>query len=95
MSFAVSGLVLLGAGLAAGFPVMLGLVGNRYAALSGTAFSLVLFIALIGNMIINYVMGIIARNSGIHHLTTVAFAELFIMILLSLFIFGKTKNKIK
>jgi FHS family glucose/mannose:H+ symporter-like MFS transporter len=92
LALAVTGLVLLGAGLAAGFPVMLGLVGERYAELSGTAFSLVLFIALIGNMIVNYLMGIIARNSGIHHLTTVAFAELFLMILLSIFIFSKTKK---
>ncbi|MCX6301334.1 MAG: MFS transporter [Bacteroidia bacterium] len=92
LTFAVAGLVLLGAGLAAGFPVMLGLVGERYAELSGTAFSLVLFIALTGNMIINYMMGIIARNSGIHHLTTVAFAEFFLMILLSIFIFSKTKR---
>jgi FHS family glucose/mannose:H+ symporter-like MFS transporter len=92
LAFAVAGLVLLGAGLAAGFPVMLGLVAERYAELSGTAFSLILFIALTGNMIINYMMGIIARNSGIHHLTTVAFAELFLMILLSLFIFSKIKK---
>ncbi len=92
IGIAVAGLVLLGAGLAAGFPVMLGLVGDRYAEISGTAFSLVLFIALLGNMIINYGMGIIARNFGIHHLTTLAFAELFMMILLSLFIFRKTRK---
>ena len=63
--FAASGLFLLGAGLAAGFPVMLGMVGERYSQLSGTAFSLVLFVALTGNMIVNFFMGLVARNTGI------------------------------
>jgi MFS family permease len=79
---AVTGLVLLGAGLSAGFPIMLGLVGNRYKEFSGTAFSLVLVIALLGNMIINYCMGIIAQTYGVRHLITVAFIELAVMTLL-------------
>ena len=76
----VAGLILLGAGLAGGFPLMLGLVGNRYKELSGTAFSLVFVIALAGNMIINYCMGIIAQTFGIQHLITVAFIEMVVMI---------------
>ena len=78
----VFGLILLGAGLAGGFPLMLGLVGHRYKELSGTAFSLVFVIALAGNMLINYAMGIIAQVYGIQHLITVAFIELVVMILL-------------
>ncbi len=80
--FSLAGLFVLGAGLAGGFPIMLGFVGDCYKELSGTAFSLVLVIALLGNMIINYCMGIIAQNYGIQHLITVAFAELIVMILL-------------
>lgn len=91
---AVTGLFLSGAGLAAGFPAMLGLIGSRYAELSGTAFSIVLVIALIGNMSVNYSMGLIARNWGIGHFVTVAFIELVIMILLFIFIFA-TNNKRK
>lgn len=90
---AVSGLLILGAGLAAGFPIMLGLVGNRYSELSGTAFSFVLTVALLGNMLINYMMGIIAKNFGIRHLITVAFAELLILILLATVILNKLKHK--
>ena len=92
----LAGLFLLGAGLAAGFPVMLGFVGNCYRELSGTAFSLVLVIALFGNMLVNYCMGIIAQVYGIHHLITVAFAELAIMIALCTAILKKLKkiNKI-
>jgi fucose permease len=82
----LAGLIILGAGLAGGFPIMLGFVGNKYRELSGTAFSLVLVIALAGNIIINYCMGIIAQAYGIQHLITVAFAELFVMIVLCIFI---------
>jgi fucose permease len=90
----VTGLIILGAGLAGGFPIMLGFVGNSYRELSGTAFSLVLVIALVGNIIINYCMGIIAQEYGIQHLITVAFAELFVMIVLCIFILKKlNKNK--
>jgi len=92
--FSLAGLIVLGAGLAGGFPIMLGFVGDCYKELSGTAFSLVLVIALLGNMIINYCMGIIAQNYGIQHLITVAFAELIAMILLCTAILKKlNKNK--
>jgi FHS family glucose/mannose:H+ symporter-like MFS transporter len=89
---AVAGLILIGAGLAAGFPLMLGFVGDRYTELSGTAFSFVLVIALIGNMAVNFLMGIIAERFGIHHLTTVAFCELTIMVFLSWKIINKNKR---
>jgi len=89
--FSLAGLIVLGAGLAGGFPIMLGFVGDCYKELSGTAFSLVLVIALLGNMIINYCMGIIAQNYGIQHLITVAFAELIAMILLCIVILKKIK----
>jgi MFS family permease len=89
----VTGLLILGAGLAGGFPIMLGLVGNRYTELSGTAFSLVLTVALLGNMLINYMMGIIAKSYGIRHLITVAFAELIMLTLLAVIILNRLKHK--
>ena len=79
---AVVGLILIGGGLAAGFPVMLGVVGDKFAHLSGTAFSIVLTLALVGNMIVNFFMGVIAEKFGIAHLTTMAFGLTAIMILL-------------
>jgi fucose permease len=87
----VTGLILLGAGLAGGFPLMLGLVGDRYKELSGTAFSLVFVIALLGNMLINYGMGIIAQVYGIQHLITVAFIELVVMMVLCYNILSRRK----
>ena len=94
LSFNISvvGLVILGAGLSGGFPIMLGFVGNLYSELSGTAFSLVFFIALIGNTLINFLMGLVAQNFGVDHLITFALAEAVIMILLSVMIVNKTKN---
>lgn len=88
---ASAGLILVGAGLAAGFPIMLGFVGNRYKELSGTAFSLVFVIALAGNMIINYGMGYIAQHYGIRHLVTVGFVELVLMSVLCFTILKKLK----
>ena len=87
---AVAGLIMIGAGLAAGFPVMLGVVGNSFSALSGTAFSIVLTLALLGNMIVNFFMGVIAEKFGIAHLTTMAFSLTAVMILLFTFLKRKT-----
>ena len=87
-----TGLVLLGAGLASGFPVMLGFAGDRYPEISGTAFSLVLSIALLGNTLMNYGVGIIAQKFGIEHLITFAFAETIIMIIICLIILKRIKD---
>jgi FHS family glucose/mannose:H+ symporter-like MFS transporter len=89
---AVTGLILTGAGLAAGFPIMLGYVGDRFKELSGTAFSIAFVIALIGNMIINYSMGFIVQKYGVRQLTTVGFVEFFIMALLCVAILKKLNN---
>lgn len=91
-NISVAGLVLLGAGLSGGFPIMLGFVGNLYSELSGTAFSLVFFIALIGNTLINLLMGLVAQKFGIEHLITFAMAESVIMMLLAVIIVKRTKN---
>ncbi|PWT97625.1 MAG: MFS transporter [Bacteroidetes bacterium] len=91
----IIGLILLGAGLAGGFPIMLGLVGDNYSKISGTAFSLVLVVALTGNMLLNLLMGWVAHEFGIHHLLTVVLFEFVLMVILSVFIFKKNySNKI-
>ncbi|MRR19458.1 MFS transporter [bacterium] len=90
---AAAGLFLLGTGVAAGFPTMLGFVGNRYPTLSGTAFSFVFVIALLGNMLVNYSMGLVAENYGIRHLTTFTFAELVILVAVATAIFHRLKLK--
>jgi MFS transporter, FHS family, glucose/mannose:H+ symporter len=80
------GLFFSGAGLAGGFPIMLGFVGDRFPSLSGTAFSLVFTVALIGNMLINYLMGIVVDEYGVQHLITASLVQVAIMSVLFLLI---------
>ena len=92
----MTGLFLSGAGLAQGFPVMLAIVSEQFRKLSGTAFSVVMVVALLGNIAVNYLMGYIAHHYGIEHLTTVAYAEIAIMFILFTFIiqqFNSTKKQ--
>lgn len=64
-SFALQLLALtfLGMGFAGIFPIFLGMAGDKFAHLSGTAFSIIFVIALFGNMLINYGMGVFSQNS--------------------------------
>jgi len=64
-SVAAVGVFLLGAGFAASFPVVLGFVGDRYAHLSGTAFSIVIVMALPGGMILPYATGVLGAQYGL------------------------------
>ena len=88
----VTGMVSLGAGLAGGFPIMLGIAGGLFARLSGTAFSIIFFIALVGNTIINFLMGVVAQRFGVSHLITFAFTEAVIMMILTIFILKRSNN---
>jgi len=55
-----------GFGLAAAFPIVLGIIGDRFVRWSGTAFGIALTIALMGNISINYVTGIITESFEIN-----------------------------
>jgi len=89
---AVSGLFLTGAGLSYGFPVMLGFIGSLFVNLSGTAMSVALAFSLIGNMSLNYLMGLIAKNLGIRYFITLVFLEVLVLIFLAAIIF-RTRDK--
>ncbi|HUP12976.1 MAG TPA: MFS transporter, partial [Niastella sp.] len=88
---AMYGLVLLGIGLSAGFPIMLGFIGTRFTQLPGTAFSIVLVVALVGNILVNYIAGLIAGKYGINSIMSLAFVELAGMFILC-FLIGRNKN---
>lgn len=92
LALSTAALVVIGAGLAAGYPVTLGYVGDRYASVSGTAFSIVISIALVGSMIINYTMGIVAERFGVDHVVTMVFVLTAGMLGFSLAIFKKMKT---
>jgi MFS family permease len=59
------GAALIGCGLAAVFPVVLGYVGDRFPQLSGTAFSTIFVVALAGNMTVNKTFGYIAHEYSV------------------------------
>lgn len=88
-------LVIIGAGLAGGFPIILGYVGQLYTQLSGTAFSIALVIALIGNTLINYSFGKIAEKFGIGYLPLAMLLTMSSMLLLLFVIYQKIRLKIK
>jgi len=58
------GVFFLGVGFAAAFPTILGFVGDRYAELSGTAFSLVIAMALCGGMLLPWLAGVVGGSYG-------------------------------
>ncbi len=88
-------LIVTGLGLAAGFPVILGYVGQLYAHLSGTAFSIALVIALTGNTLINYFFGFIADKYSTNYLPLAIIACIVCMIILLLATRQKIASKIK
>ncbi len=91
----IASFILLGMGTAAGFPVILGYVGDMYTNLRGTAFSFVFFIALIGNTLMNYFMGIIAEKFGINTYPIVLLFCACFLLLIGIFMLPKivVKNK--
>jgi len=64
VTVAAVGVFLLGVGFSAMFPTVLGFIGDRYAALSGTAFSLAIAMALVGGMLLPYITGVLGGKYG-------------------------------
>ena len=62
---AATGTFLLGVGFAASFPVVLGFVGERHPDSAGTAFSIVLVMALTGGMLLPWATGVIGAAQGL------------------------------
>jgi MFS transporter, FHS family, glucose/mannose:H+ symporter len=83
---AATGVFLVGVGLAAGFPVVLGIVGQRYAALSATAFSIAFVMALTGGSIVPYVTGALGESYGLRTSLIIVPAALVLQVILFLII---------
>ena len=81
----VFALSLIGIGFAAGFPVILGYIGDLFPQLSGTAFSIAFVIALIGGTILPFVTGVSADSFGLRYsilLVPVCLAGMVILFLI-------------
>jgi fucose permease len=79
---AIAAVVCLGTGLAAGFPVLLGAIGDAFPERSGTAFSIVFTISVIGNSMINYMAGWITETKGMGGLPWILITSTTIYIIL-------------
>jgi fucose permease len=86
------GLLCIGMGLAAGFPIILGMIGDRFPAWTGTAFGVVFSIALIGNIIINYLTGVAAEIWTIITFPIIYVISGILMLILILVAFRYTKQ---
>ena len=75
-SLAALGVFLLGCGFAPVFPLVLAFVGDRYAELSGTAFGVVIVMALTGGMLLPYVTGVVGGAYGLRGSFTIVPAAL-------------------
>jgi fucose permease len=64
VAIAAVGVFSLGVGFAAMFPTVLGFIGDRYATLSGTAFSVAIAMALCGGMLLPYSAGLLGGRYG-------------------------------
>ena len=82
---------MIGFGLAAAFPVALGIIGDKYAKWSGTAFGIALTIALLGNITINYLTGIITESTDIGAYAWMVIATGFCTTILIIYSFSKYK----
>ena len=92
-TMAFTALIIIGSGTAAGFPVILGYIGQLYANLSGTAFSIALVIALTGNTLLNYLFGIIANKYTIDSLPVLLLGCIGCMLVLLIIIRQKMTAK--
>ncbi|MGH7604376.1 MAG: MFS transporter [Gemmatimonadaceae bacterium] len=79
---AAIGAFALGVGFAAMFPTVLGFIGDRYAALSGTAFSVGIAMALCGGMVLPYAAGLVGTRYGMRDSFAIVPAALIIQAVL-------------
>ncbi len=89
------GMALIGFGFGAGFPVILGYVGELNPGFTGTAFGVVITIALIGNTLINGLTGVVSQRFGVNYFPLVIVACVIAMMIIFAVVFQKMKLKIQ
>jgi len=78
----LAGIAMMGTGLAASFPVMLSYTAGFFPESAGTAFSIVIGIALVGNTLLNALAGYVLNAFGIGKLNILIISFILIMIFL-------------
>ncbi len=95
VAMAYIGVALLGIGFAPGFPVVLGYVGELYAEVTGTAFSIAITIALVGNTLLNYLVGSLSIPFGISVFPTIQIISVLLMSIVFWIALGRIKSRIR
>jgi len=91
--WALLALILFGFGFAAGFPVILGFTGEIFPHLTGTAFGIVIIMALIGNTFLNWITGLLSSAGNISYFPLLTGACALIMFLLLRIAIPRIKKK--
>lgn len=84
------GIFVAGFGFAAIFPFLLGLVGDLYPDISGTAFGVVFVIALVGGSTFPYVIGVLGDLVGLR----AAFLVIPVSLTITLFLLHSVKARL-
>lgn len=90
-----AGVIFIGLGFGPGFPVVLSYVSELYPAMTGTAFGIVITIALIGNTAVNSLVGVLAQSQGIGVLPFVMMFCGIAMILILRIVLKRIESKVK
>ncbi len=89
---APAGVVLLGLGFAAIFPTTLTVVGEAFPRFSGTAFSVLFVIALVGGMTAPWVTGNVAHTHGLAKAMLVPVVNCTMIVVLQLIIIATSRR---
>lgn len=89
------GIILIGFGFGAGFPVVLGYVGELFPGFTGTAFSIVITIALIGNVLLNGLTGIVSQKYGVNYFPLILVACVIGTMVVFTVVFRKIKDRLQ
>ncbi len=92
---AAMGAVLIGAGFAAIYPTTLAIVGANFAAFTGTAFSVVIALGLVGGMLSPWLAGRIAQASSLRRGFIIPVVNCAMIIVLTLFVRLRTAKPAK
>lgn len=92
---AAAGAVALGLGFAAIYPTTLAIVGEKFAAFTGTAFSVVIAVGLVGGMLAPWLAGRIAEASSLRQGLLIPVFNCAMIIILTLLLARETKKRQK
>jgi fucose permease len=92
---AAAGAVLTGVGFAAIYPTTLAIVGAHFAAFTGTAFSVVIAVGLVGGMLAPWLAGRIAETSSLRQGLIIPVVDCAMIVVLTVFVGRATRQRTK